>query len=74
MEQNEQKLLEQNLDYLKKIDKKIERMQRYIVWWRIIAIIKIIVIITSIILAVIYLPPAIRETIKVYQDILKIGI
>lgn len=68
----EQKLLEENLELMKKLDKKINRVNKYILWLQIINIIKLIVIVVPIILGFIYLSPLVRETMSANQQFIKI--
>lgn len=60
---------EQNM-ILKNILKQSQKTGRYLLWLKVLNILKILIIIAPIVLAIIYLPPFIKRAINKYQDVL----
>ena len=58
-------------ELLWKIYESTEKTRRYIMWGRILSLIKILVIVVPIILAVIYLPPYIKKAVAPYKELLQ---
>lgn len=69
-EQEILKLLKENLEISQEILRLSQKVQRYIFWQRIIGWFYIVLIVGPIILAIIYLPPLLKNTISQYQDLL----
>lgn len=63
-------LLEQNLEYNKKILESVNQTQQYIKFVRIMNAFKILLIIIPIILALIYVPPFLQKVLGVYDEFL----
>jgi len=66
-------LLVENLKYSRAIYKDVQKMRRYMFWRMIINIFWIILVIAPIIIAVIYLPPALMGLYESYQELLGEG-
>ncbi len=62
-------LLKRNLEYSRQAIEIAERNKRYILWIKIINLLKLIVILIPIILALIYLPPVVKEFVGKYKDL-----
>ncbi len=69
-EENIYQKIEKQTELLEKIAESTKKTQRYILVGRILSIIKILIIITPIILAVIYLPPFVSKMIDKYQKVI----
>lgn len=67
------RLLEENLRYQRAVYADTQKIRRYMFWRMIINIIWVIMIIGPIILAVIYLPPALQGIFGQYQELLGTG-
>ncbi len=65
-----EELLEENQRLLQIILKNSEKTRKYILWGRIISTIYLIVVVAPIILAIIYLPPLIRQVAQPYRELL----
>jgi hypothetical protein len=63
-------LLQENQRYLKAIYRQVEKTRRYILWGRVISVIYLILILAPIIIALVYLPPLVRNTFAPYQELL----
>jgi hypothetical protein len=63
-------LLEENQQLLRLILSNTEKTRKYILWGRILSVIYVLIIITPIILAAIYLPPMLKSFVQPYQDLL----
>ena len=59
---------EQNV-ILKNILEQSQKTGRYLLWLKILSILKILIIIAPIVLAIIYLPPFIKKAVDKYQDV-----
>lgn len=59
---------EQN-EILEKILEQSEKTKKYLLWLKILSIIKIAIIVIPIILGIIYLPPFMKKMIEKYQDV-----
>jgi len=66
--QNKQNLTQEEL--LWKIYKSTEKTRRYILWLKILSVIKVIIIVVPIVLAIIYLPPLLENALKPYKELL----
>ncbi|PIR94247.1 hypothetical protein COT97_02020 [Candidatus Falkowbacteria bacterium CG10_big_fil_rev_8_21_14_0_10_39_11] len=62
-------LLQRNLDYTKKVYENTEKIRKYIMWIRILNILKLVVIVLPIVLAIIFLPPLIKEMVQSYSGV-----
>lgn len=62
-------ILRQNLEYTKRALEISEKNSRYILWIKIVNLIKLLIIIIPIVLAIIYLPPYIQEFFNKYQEL-----
>ncbi len=69
IEQIEKKLDEQEV-LLQAIYKNSEKVRKYILWGRIMSTVYLVLIFAPLILAIIYLPPLIRNAIGPYQELL----
>ncbi len=58
-------------EILQKIYESTEKTRKYIMWGRVLSFIKILIIIIPIILAIIYLPPLIKNAVQPYQELLE---
>lgn len=67
------KLMEENLKYNLAIFADTQKIRRYMFWRLVINIVWLIIILTPIILALIYLPPVLREAYQGYQEIVTGG-
>ncbi|MBU0649031.1 hypothetical protein KJ969_02940 [Patescibacteria group bacterium] len=65
-----ERLLEENLEYSKKIYEATSKMRRYINFIRVTNAIKLLLIIIPLVFALIYVPPLLQKLIGAYQDIL----
>lgn len=65
------KLLASNLEISKQILELNQKIYRAMIWGRIWAIAKIIIIAVPIILGIIYLPPLLGEVLAPYRDLLE---
>jgi len=66
------KLLEENLEYSKKVSEGMQKIMRYIFWRRIASVVKLLIILVPLTLTIIYLPPFFKDMISQYQEILKL--
>jgi len=57
-------------ELLNKIYKQTEKTRKYILWGRVIGLIYLILIIAPILVAVVYLPPLIKNVLSPYQELL----
>ncbi|MFC1622530.1 hypothetical protein ACFL1Y_00850 [Patescibacteria group bacterium] len=64
-----EKLTQEEL--LWKIYESTEKTRKYILWGKILSIIKILIIVIPIVLAIIYLPPYIEKVTAPYQELLE---
>lgn len=67
------KLLQENLEISKELDKTTRKIKSWLAWQRILGVVKIILIVIPIILGIIYLPPLISKVIEPYRELLNIG-
>lgn len=65
------KLLKENLEISQEILRQSQKVQRYMLWQRIIGWFYVALIVGPIILALIYLPPLLKNTIGQYQSLLQ---
>ncbi len=65
-----EELLEENQRLLQVILKNSEKTRKYILWGRVVSTIYLIVVVAPIILAIIYLPPLIRQITQPYRELL----
>ncbi len=63
-------LLEANLKYSRAIYADVQKVRRYIFWRMVINIIWLILVLLPIIVAIIYLPPALMGLYQSYQELL----
>lgn len=69
-EQEILKLLKENLEISQEVLRLSQKVQRYIFWQKIIGWFYIVLIVVPIILALIYLPPLLKNVFGQYQDLL----
>lgn len=76
-EEEIKRMLERNYELSEKMDKNLKYIKHYVIGAQIIGVIKILLILTPIVFAVIYLPPLIRElrptfesSLNFYQEML----
>jgi len=62
-------MMKRNLEYSRRAIEVAEKNKRYILWIKIINLIKLFVILIPIILALIYLPPVVKEFVNKYKDL-----
>lgn len=72
-QQNLEKLVRENLKLTSEVLELTKKTKRYIVFGQVLNVLKIVLIIGPIVLAIIYLPPIIREFISTYSDLLGSG-
>jgi len=65
-----ERLLEENLEYSRKILEATSKTRRYINFIRVINAIKLLLIVIPLVFALIYVPPLLQNVIGAYQDIL----
>ena len=63
----ERRFEEQNV-ILKDILEQSRKTGRYLLWLKILSILKILIVVAPIILAIIYLPPFIKKAVDAYHD------
>jgi hypothetical protein len=63
------KLMRENLSYSRKILKSVEKTQRYVLWLKVLNIIKVALIAIPLILAILFLPPYFREITGTYGEL-----
>jgi len=64
-----EKLSQQEL--LWKIYESTERTRKYIMWGRVMSVIKILIVVIPIVLAIIYLPPYIEKLLSPYEELMQ---
>jgi len=65
-----QKALNKNLEYTKKVHEEVFKIRRYILWLRILSIIKLLLIIIPLFLAIMLATPFVREAFQTYKEIM----
>lgn len=55
---------------LKDILKQSQKTGRYLLWLKVLSILKILIIVAPIVLAIIYLPPFIKKAADKYKDVM----
>ena len=65
------KLLEQNLEYNKAIYEMAQKTRRHLLWMKVFAILRVLIIVVPIVLAIIYLPPYIEKVMQPYENLLQ---
>lgn len=68
-EKNTTEKLERQTELLEEILAQTEKTRRYLLWLKILGIIKVLIIVTPIVLGIIYLPPFIRKIIEDYKNV-----
>lgn len=63
------KLLKENLKISQEILRQSRKVQRYIFWQRILSWFYFVLIVGPLILALIYLPPLLKDVVGKYQDV-----
>lgn len=63
------RLLRENVRLSKKIQASVEKTEKYIFWMKVLNFIKVLLIAIPLVLALIYLPPAVQKLAATYQDI-----
>ncbi len=66
---NIEQIVRQNLSLTREILESVEKTRKYILWLRILSIVKLVVILLPIVLALIYLPPIFTRAFQQYSDI-----
>jgi hypothetical protein len=64
-------MLRTNLDMSREILANTEKMRKYILWVRILGIVKVVLILTPVIIALFLLPPLLKEVFNNYSDVFK---
>ena len=64
-------LLEKNLEYTQEIHKWAKSIHSYIFWQRVWSTVKTLVLVILIVVALVYLPPLIKNAIAPYQQLLQ---
>jgi hypothetical protein len=62
-------LLRENLRLSKRIQATVEKTERHIFWMKVMNVVKVVLIAIPIVLALIYLPPAIQRLTGTYQEV-----
>ena len=62
-------LMRQNLEYTKKILELEEKSKKYILWLKIVNLLKLLIILIPIILALAYLPPVMKDFFEKYKEL-----
>ena len=62
------RLIEENMKYTKAAYVLADKTRKYIRWLELFAIVKFILILIPIVLAIIYLPPFIKNVLSTYQE------
>lgn len=73
MDEEIKDLLKKNLELTEEINKKIERINRFVAWQKIFGLLKILIFVVPIVLGIIYLPPLLKDVIGQYQELLGVG-
>ncbi|OIO48599.1 MAG: hypothetical protein AUJ34_02830 [Parcubacteria group bacterium CG1_02_41_12] len=66
-------IVKENLELTKQVLEYVKKTRRYILFGQILNVIKIVLIIGPIVLAIIYLPPILRQFLSTYSDLLDGG-
>ncbi|HUT22696.1 MAG TPA: hypothetical protein VMX18_04895 [Candidatus Bipolaricaulota bacterium] len=66
-------MVKQNTEYTRKALELAEKTQKYVLWIKIINLIKLLIILLPIILALIYLPSFLREFFEQYKELFGAG-
>lgn len=69
-EENLNQKLDQQARLLREISEQNKKTQKYLLWLRVLSVIKIALIAAPIVLAIIYLPPFVKKAIEEYKEIL----
>jgi len=69
MDEEFKKLLAENLARSQEVYEVSRQLKRYLFWGQILATIRLVIIVIPIILAIIYLPPFLRDVFGQYQDL-----
>lgn len=69
MPEEREKLSQQEL--LWKIYESTEKTRKYIMWGRVLSVVKILIVVIPIVLAIIYLPPYIGKLLAPYQELMQ---
>ena len=64
------KIVQKNTQAMEAINLQVFKIRKFIVWTRLISVIKFLLILTPIILSIIYLPPVVKDLIEFYNEIL----
>lgn len=71
MEEDLRALVVENLRLTQEMHEKVEKMQRYLFWQRVMSIVYFVVLFAPLVLAAIYLPPLIQDMLMQYQSVLQ---
>lgn len=66
-------LLEENLEIAKANQQALAKIQRWILWQRILGVAKVLIIIIPIILGIIYLPSLLEKAFAPYKELLNLN-
>lgn len=66
-----QNLLRQNLEYTKACFQTLKKVERYLLWQKVLGVCKILLIIIPIVIAFIYLPSFLEKAFKPYLELLR---
>lgn len=70
MDEEIKKLLEENLRLTREIEKMVRSIKNFVIWQRIWGTLKFLLIVVPLVLAIIYLPPFLKDALKEYQNLL----
>ena len=73
MDEEIKALLKKNLELTEEINKKMEKVNRFIVWQKVFSLLKILIFVVPVILGLIYLPPLLKDVFSQYQELLGFG-
>lgn len=70
MDEYLKKLIEENLELTKEIHKMTKKINNYMLWSQIFGFLKVLIIVVPTVLAIIYLPPLLKDVFSQYQSLL----
>lgn len=71
MKKDLKKLVIENLELTKELEKKVQKIYRFVVWQRILGVLKVLIILIPIILGIIYLPAILETYLGPYKELLE---
>jgi len=60
-------------EMISEIYKATKKIEQYVIWMKVMSILKILIIVIPTILAIIYLPPFLKQTLEPYQELLNLN-